>query len=194
MTSDKPRVDARPQTSTGAANPADTAGRAEVRADEIVPDDKDWTWVLERPCPECGLDLPSVEAVDVSAMIRENVDAWRLVLTDASTDLEAAVKRNGFGVLHIHDIGTRIGIPTIRKSLRGTQVRRRARSPPIWSKLVWRWPIDLVRSTAPNGIVGVAEATAPISPLHRSPNTSFTTRYITSTMSDIRVGEIAQHW
>jgi hypothetical protein len=22
----------------------------------IVPDTRDWTWVLERPCPDCGLD------------------------------------------------------------------------------------------------------------------------------------------
>jgi hypothetical protein len=22
----------------------------------IVPDTKDWTWVLRRPCPECGFD------------------------------------------------------------------------------------------------------------------------------------------
>ena len=26
------------------------------RAVTIVPDTKDWTWVLERPCPECGLN------------------------------------------------------------------------------------------------------------------------------------------
>ncbi len=26
----------------------------------IVPDDKDWTWVLERPCPECGFDAAAV--------------------------------------------------------------------------------------------------------------------------------------
>ncbi len=117
MTSDKPSADARPQTSTGAANPADTAGRAEVRADEIVPDDKDWTWVLERPCPECGLDLPSVEAVDVSAMIRENVDAWRLVLTDASTDLEALALRevpNRWSTLeygcHVRDVYKLFGV------------------------------------------------------------------------------------
>ena len=25
----------------------------------IVPDTKDWTWVLRRPCPECGLDTQS---------------------------------------------------------------------------------------------------------------------------------------
>jgi hypothetical protein len=29
----------------------------------IVPDDKDWTWVLERPCPECG----AVVAADLLA-------------------------------------------------------------------------------------------------------------------------------
>ena len=22
----------------------------------ITPDTKDWTWVLERPCPECGFE------------------------------------------------------------------------------------------------------------------------------------------
>ena len=29
----------------------------------IVPDDKDWTWVLERPCPECGFDAATVPPV-----------------------------------------------------------------------------------------------------------------------------------
>ena len=28
---------------------------------EIVPDDKDWTWVLERVCPECGFDARSID-------------------------------------------------------------------------------------------------------------------------------------
>ena len=26
----------------------------------IEPDTKDWTWVLERPCPECGFDAPAL--------------------------------------------------------------------------------------------------------------------------------------
>ena len=26
----------------------------------IVPDDKDWTWVLQRECPECGFDASSL--------------------------------------------------------------------------------------------------------------------------------------
>ena len=33
-------------------------------ADEIVPDTKNWTWVLERPCLDCGYDGP---AFDVAA-------------------------------------------------------------------------------------------------------------------------------
>lgn len=32
----------------------------------IVPDDKDWTWVLERPCPECGFDTAAIDGVDVA--------------------------------------------------------------------------------------------------------------------------------
>jgi hypothetical protein len=43
----------------------------------IVPDAKDWTWVLRRPCPECGLDTSSFGREDVQAMIRANAAAWR---------------------------------------------------------------------------------------------------------------------
>jgi hypothetical protein len=46
----------------------------------IVPDDKDWTWVLERPCDECGFDAASVGATDVADLLRENARAWRPLL------------------------------------------------------------------------------------------------------------------
>ncbi|MFJ6137983.1 DinB family protein [Kitasatospora sp. NPDC092286] len=46
----------------------------------VVPDTKDWTWVLERPCPDCGLDTPSVAREEVAGMIRANADAWLAVL------------------------------------------------------------------------------------------------------------------
>ncbi|MFD5462723.1 DinB family protein [Kitasatospora sp. NPDC127059] len=49
-------------------------------ADAIVPDTKDWTWVLERPCPDCGLDTPGVVPADVAGMIRANAAAWLTVL------------------------------------------------------------------------------------------------------------------
>jgi hypothetical protein len=43
----------------------------------IVPDAKDWTWVLRQPCPECGLDTSSFARADIPAMIRANAAAWR---------------------------------------------------------------------------------------------------------------------
>jgi hypothetical protein len=46
----------------------------------IVPDTKDWTWVLERPCPECGLDTRSFPREAVARMIRANAEAWQGVL------------------------------------------------------------------------------------------------------------------
>jgi hypothetical protein len=46
----------------------------------IVPDDKDWTWVLERPCPECGFDAASVGATEVADLLRENARSWRPLL------------------------------------------------------------------------------------------------------------------
>lgn len=46
----------------------------------ITPDDKDWTWVLERTCPECGFTASAVDATDVAGLIRENAGAWRPLL------------------------------------------------------------------------------------------------------------------
>jgi hypothetical protein len=46
----------------------------------IVPDDKDWTWVLERPCPECGFDAQRVPPESVAALLRANAAAWERVL------------------------------------------------------------------------------------------------------------------
>jgi len=46
----------------------------------IVPDDKDWTWVLERPCPECGYVASTLARADVGAALRANAAAWPDVL------------------------------------------------------------------------------------------------------------------
>jgi DinB superfamily len=46
----------------------------------IVPDDKDWTWVLERPCPECGFDAQRVPPDSVATLLRANAAAWERVL------------------------------------------------------------------------------------------------------------------
>jgi hypothetical protein len=47
----------------------------------IVPDGKDWTWVLERPCPECGLDTQSFAVEAIPAMLRVNAGQWHALLT-----------------------------------------------------------------------------------------------------------------
>jgi hypothetical protein len=54
----------------------------DARTMSIVPDTKDWTWVLERPCPECGFEAASVTREDLPALLRANAAAWRQVLAD----------------------------------------------------------------------------------------------------------------
>src|SRR5260370_30132320 len=47
----------------------------------IVPDTKDWTWVLRRPCPECGFDAQGFPVQAVPEMIMANAAAWQETLT-----------------------------------------------------------------------------------------------------------------
>jgi hypothetical protein len=47
----------------------------------IVPDGKDWTWVLRRPCPECGFDASTFAREDVAGTVVANAAAWHDVLT-----------------------------------------------------------------------------------------------------------------
>jgi hypothetical protein len=42
----------------------------------VPPDTKDWTWVLARPCPECGFDASGFAREDVGVLVRENARAW----------------------------------------------------------------------------------------------------------------------
>lgn len=46
----------------------------------IVPDDKDWTWVLERTCPDCGFDVIDLPPTQVAAGLRDNAARWRALL------------------------------------------------------------------------------------------------------------------
>jgi hypothetical protein len=49
-----------------------------------IPDDKDWTWVLERPCPECGFEASAVDRANVATMIRDNARDWQDVISRAT--------------------------------------------------------------------------------------------------------------
>jgi hypothetical protein len=46
----------------------------------IVPDTKNWTWVLERPCPDCGFDASMVEPASVPEALRANAREWTVLL------------------------------------------------------------------------------------------------------------------
>ncbi|WP_323793160.1 DinB family protein [Nocardioides sp.] len=45
-----------------------------------APDTKDWTWVLERPCDDCGFDAEHVPLAEVGERIRANTRVWVSVL------------------------------------------------------------------------------------------------------------------
>lgn len=48
--------------------------------DAITPDTKDWTWVLGRPCPECGFAASQVPAADISPSVLRFTAPWAQVL------------------------------------------------------------------------------------------------------------------
>lgn len=52
------------------------------RAGVITPDTKDWTWVLEKVCPECGFDASRTQPEEVPALVRDNAAGWRRALDD----------------------------------------------------------------------------------------------------------------
>jgi hypothetical protein len=56
-------------------SPSDTA--------KITPDTKDWTWVLQRPCRECGFDTSTVARERIGELLRANATAWPSVLAAA---------------------------------------------------------------------------------------------------------------
>ena len=46
----------------------------------ITPDTKNWTWVVDRACDECGFDGPTFDPADVADTLRTNAAAWPAVL------------------------------------------------------------------------------------------------------------------
>jgi hypothetical protein len=64
-----------------------TAPLRHARPVPIVPDTKDWTWVLRRPCPECGFDASRVRPDEVAGLVRADLPVWRdVVLADGAAD------------------------------------------------------------------------------------------------------------
>jgi hypothetical protein len=74
----------------------------------IVPDTKDWTWVLHRPCPECGFDSSSLATAEIAALIRTNAQAWSTVLAGDPARLRRRVRDDRWSPLeyacHVRDV------------------------------------------------------------------------------------------
>lgn len=52
--------------------------------EQIEPDTKDWTWVLERACDECGLDAPSLRVDQLPALLAESTMLYEQALARES--------------------------------------------------------------------------------------------------------------
>ena len=58
-----------------------------ITPDTITPDTKDWTWVLERPCPECGFEAAAHDVTDLPDLLEATASSWSQVLgRDDATD------------------------------------------------------------------------------------------------------------
>jgi hypothetical protein len=70
------------------------------------PDDKDWTWVLERPCPQCGFDPAALEVQDLPQRIVEALGPWPAVLAgpDATRRPEPGVWSPLEYACHVRDV------------------------------------------------------------------------------------------
>ena len=46
----------------------------------ITPDNKNWTWVLERPCPDCAYDSQQIVPRDIGTQLRDIATQWEVIL------------------------------------------------------------------------------------------------------------------
>lgn len=74
----------------------------------IEPDTKDWTWVLERTCTECGFDAASVDLGQIGQLTRANAAAWGPVLARSRDEVTARPSDDRWSALeyacHVRDV------------------------------------------------------------------------------------------
>ncbi|TWS23590.1 DinB family protein [Tsukamurella sputi] len=72
----------------------------------ITPDSKDWTWVIERPCVDCGFDPATVRRADVADRIARSAIGWEVAL--ARPDATVRPDEHTWSVLeygcHLRDV------------------------------------------------------------------------------------------
>jgi len=56
----------------------------------IVPDTKDWTWTLQRPCPDCGFEAAAVAPAEIAPLTLASTAPWGAVLARSSASTRPA--------------------------------------------------------------------------------------------------------
>ncbi len=69
------------------------------------PDNKDWTWVLDAPCPDCGYRADTPHAA-IPVLVRGHLDRWAAVLgrDDVRVRPEPAVWSDLEYACHVRDV------------------------------------------------------------------------------------------
>jgi hypothetical protein len=74
----------------------------------IIPDTKDWTWVLERPCTGCGLNTAAIIREDAAGMVRANAASWAELLAGEAAALRERPRPDVWSDLeyacHVRDV------------------------------------------------------------------------------------------
>jgi SAM-dependent methyltransferase len=72
----------------------------------LQPDTKDWTWVLDRPCDECGFDASAYDRHAIPRAFRKNAHVWFALLADPSAG--ERIRADRWSTLeyacHVHDV------------------------------------------------------------------------------------------
>jgi hypothetical protein len=58
----------------------------------IIPDEKDWTWILKRPCPECLFDVTTLNLELMPVLVRDLSRAWQQVLLSPTETVNLAMQ------------------------------------------------------------------------------------------------------
>jgi hypothetical protein len=76
-----------------------------------APDDKDWTWVLERPCTQCGFAATAIAPEDITAELLATTPRWQTALR--RTDVRVRPNPATWSALeygcHVRDVHTMFG-------------------------------------------------------------------------------------
>ena len=67
-------------TETPSSISSPLAASLPVMSDQIVPDTKNWTWVLERRCEDCGFDASTFDTAGTGSALRDLGERWQGVM------------------------------------------------------------------------------------------------------------------